>query len=1002
MREAIAKTGEDSARTVAAQEALAAARRRQASATDAVSAATTRLKSAQGAARDAVAQMSAETVRSSGGLRQLFTNFNAGARDAKAAKSAFTGVSGSIAGILRAASDITGLTHFGRLLKLTAQQAGQKFTSLASMVGGGVARAALAAGRGMSRLGKYVGAAFAPMGQYALAAGTVLASPFVKLGTRVASWLSPVTAQVSGLFSKIGAAAGPAASNLVSRFTSGLSGIGGKAASALGSVVTAAAGVGSRAGQALGNAFKGAATVAVTAGAAALGVALGAGFSRLTAIDGARAKLTGLGHDGQSVAAIMKDATASVKGTAFGLGEAANVAAGAVAAQIKPGKELESHLKRVANNASAAGMSMEEMGSIFNKAVTQANGVQNDVIGQLADKGIPIYAELGKQMGVTAGEVFKLASEGKVDFETFSKAAEAAAGTVADEMGKTVPGAFKNLKASLGRIGANLFGGIDESGEMFGLYAKLGPLIASATSALGPVEKMATSAGKALDSTLGPALELVTTLFEKIGSGASDLKSKFAGLSPLIAPIGAAFAALGAGGLAGLLSRIPLLGGMLGGLTGPLAALGGPLGIAAAALAGFALSGADASGLVSGLEGIIDQFVIGLGGLVGKATELIPKIVETITGILPELVTAAVGIVGALADGIVASVPLLVTGALNLLDGLMTAIIDALPLLTHLAVTVVNGLVSGLITAAPALVQGAVSLVTGLIQGIVEALPLLIEGALTLVSALLTAIVANLPLIIEGGVQLLTSLIQGIITAIPLLIEGALLLVMGLLTAIIDNLPLIIAGGIELILALIAGIVTLLPQLIVAGIDLVVALITGLIEAIPQIIEMLPQIVSAIWDGLKNVDWLDLGAQIIQGVIDGFFSMVGAVGDAVGSIVQTITDFFPHSPAKRGPLSGAGWYRLKDSGGAMIGQFNDGALAGASEFEDTMTAMAQSATQKAQAVMGSASATMTVEGRGQAAVAAGPVQQYNNFAHEDPEVALELAKRKLAGLFGGG
>lgn len=778
--------------------------------------------------------------------------------------------------------------------------------------------------------------------------------------------------------------------------------IGQSAAAGMRSLVEKARDIGSRAGQALGNALKGAATVGVAAAAAALGVALGAGFSRLTAIDGARAKLTGLGHDGQSVAAIMKDATASVKGTAFGLGEAANVAAGAVAAQIKPGKELESHLKRVANNASAAGMSMEEMGSIFNKAATQANGVQNDVIGQLADKGIPIYAELGKQMGVTAGEVFKLASEGKVDFETFSKAAEAAAGTVADEMGKTVPGAFKNLKASLGRIGANLFGGIDESGEMFGVYAKIGPLIASATSALGPVETMAKRAGKALDSTLGPALEWVTNLLEKIGAGSEDLKSKFSGLAPLLAPLGAAFVALGSGGLAGMLSRLPLLGGMLGGLTGPLAALGGPLGIAAAALAGFVLSGADASSLVSGLEGIIDQFVIGLAGLVGKATELIPRIVETITGILPELVTAAVGIVGALADGIVASVPLLVAGALNLLDGLMTAIIDALPLLTHLAVTLVNGLVAGLVKALPVLVQGAVKLVTGLIQGIVQALPLLIDGALTLVTALLTAIVANLPLIIEGGIQLLMSLIEGIVTALPLLIDGALQLVLGLLTAIVANLPLIIQGGIELILALLAGILEMLPELIVAGIDLVVALITGLIEAIPQIIEMLPQIISAIWDGLANVDWLDLGAQIIQGVIDGFFSMVGAVGDAVGSIVQTITDFFPHSPAKRGPLSGAGWYRLKDSGGAMIGQFNDGALAGASEFEDTMTAMAQSATQKAQAVMGSASATMTVSAAGSAAAGGSKsFQQINHFAHEDPEVAAEIAARKFENVLGG-
>ena len=42
--------------------------------------------------------------------------------------------------------------------------------------------------------------------------------------------------------------------------------------------------------------------------------------------------------------------------------------------------------------------------------------------------------------------------------------------------------------------------------------------------------------------------------------------------------------ALGAGGIAPLLSKIPLLGGVLGGLSGPLSALGGPIGIVVAAL----------------------------------------------------------------------------------------------------------------------------------------------------------------------------------------------------------------------------------------------------------------------------------------------------------------------------------------------------------------------------------------------------------------------------------
>jgi TP901 family phage tail tape measure protein len=48
------------------------------------------------------------------------------------------------------------------------------------------------------------------------------------------------------------------------------------------------------------------------------------------------------------------------------------------------------------------------------------------------------------------------------------------------------------------------------------------------------------------------------------------------------------------------------------------------------------------------------------------------------------------------------------------------------------------------------------------------------------------------------------------------------------------------------------------------------------------------------------------GGKIIQGLINGVMSMIGGVGNAIGSVVSTIKSFLPFSPAKQGPLSGAG------------------------------------------------------------------------------------------------
>src|SRR5699024_2118039 len=103
--------------------------------------------------------------------------------------------------------------------------------------------------------------------------------------------------------------------------------------------------MGGRLAKGLGKTLKaGGVTAAATAGAA-MGTALVKGVGRLTAIDDAEAKLSGLGHSARGVEQVMGDALTSVKGTAFGLGEAATVAAGAVAAGIKPGQDLERALR---------------------------------------------------------------------------------------------------------------------------------------------------------------------------------------------------------------------------------------------------------------------------------------------------------------------------------------------------------------------------------------------------------------------------------------------------------------------------------------------------------------------------------------------------------------------------------------------------------------------------------------------------------------------------------
>lgn len=234
--------------------------------------------------------------------------------------------------------------------------------------------------------------------------------------------------------------------------------------------------------------------IAVGGMVAAVGaLAVGGGISRALNIEDAQAKLKGLGHDTQSVEAIMKDALASVKGTAFGLDAAATTAAAAVASGIKPGKELEGYLRLTADAATIAGVSMEEMGSIMNKV--QAKGkAQMEDLNRLTERGIPIMQMLADEYGVTAEEMSKMVSRGEVDAERFRAALEKNVGGAALESGNTTRGAFKNMMAALSRLGLVFVeDGVAGAKTFFnevtvildGIAERVKPWVASINEALG-------------------------------------------------------------------------------------------------------------------------------------------------------------------------------------------------------------------------------------------------------------------------------------------------------------------------------------------------------------------------------------------------------------------------------------------------------------------------------------------------------------------------------------
>jgi len=288
-----------------------------------------------------------------------------------------------------------------------------------------------------------------------------------------------VTGGLSGLFAGAGATGGggfvararSAIASGATRLHGAMSGIGAR-------ISTALSGFGTTAGSGFLSSF----TRAVGPLAALFGVGsvVSSGFGRLTGIEDARASLVGLGHDAATVQQIMDNAMEAVKGTPYALQDAVKAATGLVAAGVKPGEALSAELARIADAATIANIPLSDMSAIWNK-VAASGRIQGEELAQLGDRGIPILQLLSDHLGVTVDEVRTLASQGKVSFEDFSEAMHAGMGGAAQEAANTTTGAFANMKAALGRLGAGLL-------ESLG-FDNLKDLIGSVTERLDGITK---------------------------------------------------------------------------------------------------------------------------------------------------------------------------------------------------------------------------------------------------------------------------------------------------------------------------------------------------------------------------------------------------------------------------------------------------------------------------------------------------------------------------------
>lgn len=165
----------------------------------------------------------------------------------------------------------------------------------------------------------------------------------------------------------------------------------------------------------------------------------------------------------------------------------------------------------------------------------------------------------------------------------------------------------------------------------------------------------------------------------------------------------------------------------------------------------------------------------------------------------------------------------------------------------------------------------AVELLKKLSEGLVDGIPTLLENVLPMLEQFTEYIRENAGTVIDAGLDLIKNLAQGLINSLPLLIEYIPQIVINIAEIINEN----------------------APKILMAGVDLIVMLVNGIIQAIPTLVENIPKIIEAIISVWTAFNWLNLGKNVLDGVINGIKLLPskakGIIKNAVSNIKSTFT-----------------------------------------------------------------------------------------------------------------
>lgn len=267
--------------------------------------------------------------------------------------------------------------------------------------------------------------------------------------------------------------------------------------------------------------------------ATAVGGLVGAlGMGRLVGLDSAQAKLRGLGYDAEEVERISGQVTDAIEGTMVTMAEGTNIAAGAMAAGVDEGKDLESYIRLVGDAAAAAGRPVDEMAMIFNRV--QGSGKLMTQELNMLEQSVPgVSQALADSYGVSYDAFREMVTNGEVDAKHFREVMDEFMGGMGEEYSNSFAGMAKNVVNYIGILGENLL-----SGAFPQMKEELADFVDFLAS--DDVATWAQGIGESIGSAFATAVDWVKqaiTWWTDLDGSTQSLILKIAGLAVALGPV---------------------------------------------------------------------------------------------------------------------------------------------------------------------------------------------------------------------------------------------------------------------------------------------------------------------------------------------------------------------------------------------------------------------------------------------------------------------------------